>query len=177
MEDLNVAFLSSYKFENDTVIRGAVLVTDEQTKPLEFRVTAPIHPTNFQKTLYGDILTEHVLVELVTIPLLNALSQKPDIVVVRDPLFLGANERQDIPIVRIFKDGEVRFAGNNKSEQLSSIGGKYEPILVETSRALESKLPEFRKQLSEVFSKRSLLEPFDRILTALQQVHSQKDGE
>jgi hypothetical protein len=177
MDELTIAFLSSAKFDNDTVFRGAVLVTDVQTKPLEFRVTAPIHPTNFQKTLYGEILTEHVLVELVTIPLLNALSQKPDIVVVRDPLFLSANERQAVPIVRVFKDGEVRFAGNNKTEQLTSIGGKYEPILVETSKALEPKLPELRKQLSEVFSKRSLLEPFDRIQTALQQVHSQKVGE
>lgn len=66
---------------------------------MEFRVTAPIRPTNFQKTLYGDILTEHILVELVTIPWLDALSQKPGIVVVRDPLFLGGNDRQDIPIV------------------------------------------------------------------------------
>src|SRR3990172_8587920 len=176
MEELTVAFLSSAKFENDTLIRGEILVTDVETKPLEFRVTAPVHPTNFQKTLYGDILTEHVLVELVSIPLLNALSQKPDIVVVRDPLFLGANERQDVPIVRVFKDGEVRFAGNNKAEQLASIGGKYEPILIETSKALEPKLPELRKQLTEVFSKRSLLEPFERIQTALQQVHSQKVG-
>jgi hypothetical protein len=177
MEKLNVGFLSSYKFENEAAVRGAILVTDEQTKPLEFRVTAPIRPTNFQKTLYGEILFEHILVELVTIPLLKALSKKPDIVVVRDPLFLGANDNQEIPIVRIFKDGEVRFAGNNKAEQLTAIGGKYEPILVETSRALESKLPEFRKQLGEVFSMRSLLEPFDRIITALQQIHSQKVGE
>jgi hypothetical protein len=177
MEELTVGFLSSAKFENDAVIRGAILVTDVETKPLEFRVTAPVRPTNFQKTLYGDILTEHVLVELVIIPLLNALSQKPHIVVVRDPLFLGGNERQDVPIVRVFKDDELRFAGSNKAEQLTSIGGKYEPILVETSKALEPKLPELRKQLSEVFSKRSLLEPFDRIQTALQQVHSQKIGE
>ena len=177
MEELTIAFLSSVRFENDAVIRGAALITDVQTKPLEFRVTAPVHPTNFQKTLYGDILTEHILVELITIPLLKALSQKPNIVVVRDPLFLGANERQDVPIVRVFKDGEARFAGNNKVEQLTSIGGKYEPILFETSKSLEAKLPELRKQLSEVFSKRSLLEPFDRIETALQQVHTQKVGE
>jgi len=177
MEELNVAFLSSCKFENEAVVRGAILITDGQTKPLEFRVTAPIRPTNFQKTLYGEILIEHILVELVTLPLLKALGQKPDIIVVRDPLFLGANEKQEIPIVRVFQDGEARFAGNNKAEQLDSIGGKYEPILIETSHSLEAKLPEHRKQLATIFSQRSLLEPFDRIATALQQVHSQKVGE
>jgi len=56
MEELTIGFLSSAKFENDSVIRGAILVTDVETKPLEFRVTAPVRPTNFQKTLYGDIL-------------------------------------------------------------------------------------------------------------------------
>jgi hypothetical protein len=177
MGELTAAFLSSCKFENDGVVRGAVLVTDVQTKPLEFRVTAPIRPTNFQKTLYGEILSEHILVELVTIPLLSALSKKPDIIVVRDPLFLGANDKQDIPIVRVFKDGEARFSSNNKTEQLSSIGGKYEPILIETSRTLEAKLPELRKQLQEIFSQRSLLEPFERIVTALQQAHSLKAAE
>ena len=176
MPELTIAFLSGSRFENDSAIRGAVLVTDSQTKPLEFRVTAPIRPTAFQKTLYGDILIEHILVELVTVPLLNTLSKKPDIVVVRDPLFLAANERQNIPVVRIFNDGEARFADTN-AEQISCIGGKYEPILVETSKVLEVKLPEFRKQLSEVFANRSLLEPFDRIATALEQVHSQPAGE
>lgn len=176
MDDFAIAFLSSSKFDNDAALRGAILVTDHQTKPMEFRVTAPVHPTNFQKTLYGDILTEHILVELVTVPLLSALGKKPTIIIVRDPLFLGANERQDIPIVRVYKDGEARFAGI-KAEPLTSIGGKYEPILMETSPSLETKLPDLRKQLSEIYSKRSLIEPFDRILTALQQVHSQKAGE
>jgi hypothetical protein len=177
MERLSVAFLSSCSFEKDAAIRGGILITDEQTKPLEFRVTAPVRPTNFQRTLYGDILMEHILVELVTVPLLSALSQKPDVIVVRDPLFLGANERQSIPLVRVFKDGEIRFAGSNKAEQLSSNTGKYEPILIETSKSLDSRLPEFRGRLADVFAQRSLLEPFDRILTALQQVHSQKTGE
>lgn len=177
MEEIKICFISSSKFENDSVIRGAVLITDEETKPLEFRITAPIRPTAFQRTLYGEILDEHILVELISIPLLGALSKKPDMVVVRDPLFLAANSRQDIPVVRVFKDGEARFVGDNKSEQLSSISGRYEPILIETSKELESKLPELRKQLSVVFSKRSLLEPFDRIATALQEAHSQKVGE
>ena len=177
MEELNLGFLSCPRFENDTVVRVGILVTNELTKPLEFRVTAPIRPTDFQRTLYGEIITEHILVELVAIPLFNTLGQKPELVIVRDPLFLGANDKQEIPVVRIFKEGEIRFAGNNKAEQVDSVGGKYEPILVETSTSIESKLSEFRRQLTEVFSVRNLLEPFDRITTALQQVHSQTPGE
>ena len=177
MEPLKIGFLSNRKFDDDAAVRGAILVTNEQTKPLEFRVTGPVRPTNFQKTLYGEVLMDHILVELLARSLFDALDQKPDIVIVREPLFLGANDIQTIPVVRIFSDGEVRFTGTNTSEQINSLSGKYEPILVETSRALEPRLPEFRKQLSEVFSNRNLLEPFDRINTALQQIHSQKIAE
>lgn len=176
MEEIKIGFISSSKFENDSVIRGAVLITDEETKPLEFRITAPIRPTAFQRTLYGEILDEHILVELISIPLLGALGKKPDMVIVRDPLLLASNSRQDIPVIRVFKDGEPRFAGDNKSEPLSSISGKYEPILIETSKDLEPKLSELRKRLGVVFAKRSLLEPFDRIATALRILASRNLG-
>ena len=52
MEVANLAFIETYTLENDAGIMGAILITDPDTKPLEFRVTAPIKPTNFQKTLY-----------------------------------------------------------------------------------------------------------------------------
>jgi hypothetical protein len=55
LEDLTLAFISSLNFNNDNILRGAMLVTDEHTKPLEFRVTALIQPTELQRTLYGDI--------------------------------------------------------------------------------------------------------------------------
>ena len=177
MEDLTLGFLSSCKFEEGSAIRGAIMVTDAQTKPLEFRVTAPVRPTNFQKTLYGNILVEHILVELISLPVLKALTKKPDIVIIRDPLFLGGNARQDIPIVRIFKDGEARFNSDESVEVLSPLAGKYEPLFIESSEKYNSKLPELRKALTEILSSRSLFEPFDRITTALQQVHAQKPGE
>lgn len=89
MSEMKLAFLSNYKFENDAAIRGAILVTDASTKPLEFRVTAPIRPTNLQKTLYGKILDEHLAVELISLPLLDSLNDnnKPDLIIVLDALF------------------------------------------------------------------------------------------
>ena len=73
-----MAFLDVYTFENNSGIMGAILVTDADTKPMEFRVTAPIKPTNFQKTLYGDVLLEHILVELAAVPLLSAINEQID---------------------------------------------------------------------------------------------------
>jgi hypothetical protein len=50
MDEISLGFLSSFDFENGTTVRGAILVTDDQTKPVEFRVTSPIRPSvNLQK--------------------------------------------------------------------------------------------------------------------------------
>jgi len=63
-----IGFLETYAPDDNGGVMGAILVTDADTKPLEFRVTAPIKTTNFQKTLYGDVLLEHILVELISVP-------------------------------------------------------------------------------------------------------------
>src|SRR5512144_121266 len=108
MELSKIAFLETYSLENNGGIMGAILVTDSETKPLEFRVTAPIKTTNFQKTLYGDVLLEHILVELISVPLISAINEEIDLILVRDGLFLGANNKQGTSVVRISKEEEPR---------------------------------------------------------------------
>src|SRR3970282_797027 len=106
MDLRKIAFLETYTLENDAGIMGAILVTDAETKPLEFRVTAPIKPTNFQKTLYGDVLLEHILTELVSVPLLNAINEEIDLILVKDNLFLGVNDKQGIRVVRVMSEDQ-----------------------------------------------------------------------
>ncbi|MFQ5752260.1 MAG: hypothetical protein ACE5HI_09710 [bacterium] len=177
MSELKIGFLTGVNFEGNSTFRGAILITDSQTKPLEFRVTAPIRPTSFQKTLYGEILGEEILVELITLPLVRTIKEKPEVILVRDPLFLGANLKQDIRIVRIYKEDEIGFGKNNESVSINSLSGKYEPILLETSKEVNDELPEIRKILSDVFAKYNLIEPFERVKLACEQVHAQKIGE
>lgn len=172
LETIKLGFLSLYSLDNDSTYRGGILITDESTKPLEFRVTAPIKPTPLQKTLYGDILKEHIMVELIGVPLINALKTKPEIILVRNSLFLGINEHLEYPAIRLFKDNEVSYSQDNReSEQLHSTSGKYEPIFFETSRNCEDKLPNIRKTLMDIFSTKNLMEPFERVFTAVKEVH------
>src|SRR3972149_1438755 len=102
MELKKIAFLETYNLEENGGIMGAILVTDADTKPLESRVTAPIKPTSFQRTLYGDVLHEHILVELISVPLLNAINEQVDLILVKDPFFLGANNKQGVRCPKIF---------------------------------------------------------------------------
>jgi hypothetical protein len=151
-------------------------VADCDTKPLEFRVTAPVRPTLFQKTLYGELLNEHILVELIAVPLLAELKEKPQIILVRDPLFLGINARQMIRTVLILKEDELQFGKNNPTAQLDSVSGR-PPLILKTSEQFSKELDSIREQLESIYSRRDLLEPFSRNKIACQEVHNQRLGE
>ncbi len=177
MEISKIAFLETYTLDGNEGIMGAILVTDADTKPVEFRVTAPIKPTNFQKTLYGDVLMEHILVELVAVPLLGAVSQEIDLILVRDPLFLGSNNKQGVRVVRIFNSAESPAKEGAKAEELKPPAGENLKLKIETLKKMEMELPEIRDKLNPVSENRNLLEPFERLKTACEQVHLQKTGE
>ncbi len=177
MEIAKIAFLETYNLEENGGVMGAILVTDADTKPLEFRVTAPIKPTGFQKTLYGDVLLEHILVELISVPLLNAVNEQVDLILVKDPFFLGANNKQGVRVVRVFDEGDGKSRVSSKSESLAFSGNGSAKVMVETSKKFEAEIAPIRDQLNKLAEHRNLLEPFERLKLACEQVHQQKSIE
>jgi len=175
MDLVRIAFLETYSFDENSGTMGAILVTDSDTKPLEFRVTAPIKPTNFQKTLYGNVLREHMLVELIALPLLSAIKDEIDLILVRDPLFLGINNKQGIRAVRLFTGDEESSLKKDSNQQ--ALPGEFGSIYIETSKKFASELPEIAERLTGISSFRNLIEPFDRLKVACEQVHLQKVDE
>jgi len=169
-----IAFLETLTLDDDSGIMGAILLTDSETKPLEFRVTAPIKTTDFQKTLYGDVLLEHILVELISLPLINAINEEVDFILVKDPLFLGINNKQGIRVIRVYDaEGQSTNQGKNNDEVnfiKTNEGGLY----LETSKKYESELSEIKEIFKSLAESRNLVEPFDRLKAACQQVHLQK---
>ena len=172
-----IGFLESLSLDETSGIMGAILVTDGETKPLEFRVTAPIKTTNFQKTLYGDVLLEHVLVELISLPLITALNEELDLILVKDPLFLGANIKQGIRVIQIFSQDENLSAPQKGVEELKSYKGNGQKVFIQTSTKYESELPQIRDLLNSISERRNLIEPFSRLRVACEQVHLQKTNE
>ena len=134
MEIGKLAFLETYTSDDNGSIIGAILVTDAETKPLEFRVTSPIKPTGFQKTLYGDVLLEHILVELISVPLLNAINEHVDLILVKDPFFLGANNKQGIRVIRVFNESDGKSRVSSKAEELAFAGTASGKMMVESSK-------------------------------------------
>jgi hypothetical protein len=174
MEIAKIAFLETFTSEESGGIIGAILVTDEETKPLEFRVTSPIKPTGFQKTLYGDVLLEHILVELISVPLLSAINEHVDLIIVKDPFFLGANHKQGIRVVRVFNEEDGKSRASNKPEAISFPTAGGGTMMIETSKKFEDELAPIKDQLNKLAEHRNLLEPFERLKLACDQVQQQK---
>ncbi len=168
MNDLKIAFVSKYQFDNDA-IRGATLVTDKDTKPLEFRVTEPVRPTKIQRTLYGEILYDYILVELIAVPLIAALTEKPSFVLVQDEIFLEANSKQDIPIIRLLEEKDTVYGAEKNIQEIES-PSKFPPLRITTSQNLEINLTPIKNQLEQIYISRDVLEPFNRIQKACAQV-------
>lgn len=177
MNDLKIAFISSHRFENGAAIRGAVLVADCDTKPLEFRVTAPIRPTFYQKTLYGELLDEHILVELIAVPLLAELKEKPQLILVRDPIFLGINDKQMVPTILVLKEDEPQFGKNIPTVQIDFANSDHPPLIFKTLEKFRTELNSVQQHLQPIYSRRNILEPFSRNDIACQDVHERKLGE
>jgi hypothetical protein len=156
--DMILAFLDLAAFENGEASRGGCLVTDGLTRPLEFRVSGAIRPTNLQKVLYGDTLQEYISNDLIGIPILDTLENQPGLVLVRDAEFLKLRPRVEIPVlwVRGTVDGQFVLQAFPGHEEEAEAG---------------------RDMLPRRLRGRNIMEPFMRIRTALEEAHQLKVGD
>jgi len=151
-----LAFLDLATFEDGAAIRGGCLVTDAYTRPLEFRVSGAIRPSNLQKVLYGDMLLEYICCDLLGLPLLQALEVKPQIILAREAEFLKLRPRIGVPVLwaRATTDGQF---------VLQALPG-YEQEAEEGRDALPRRLR----------GSRGIMEPFLRVRNALEEAHNLK---
>lgn len=170
-----LAFVSLVELEKD-VFRGGVLVTDAQGKPLEFRCTSAIQPTAVQKTLYGGTLKAHMAVELTARPLLSAVKEEYDAVFVTQDDFIELRKAIKKPLLVVAKQGATLATQGDaeapaKSDLLASPSGKFEPIVLTCHWQHADDLDQTLPNLGVLFSRFDLIEPFDRIGSALRLLH------
>lgn len=169
-----LAFISLNEIDKD-LFRGGILVTDLRGKPLEFRCTSAIQPNNVQKTLYGSTLQPHISVELVGLPLLKSIVEKPDVVMIQQAEFLDMRASIDKPVLLLNRQGvTLTVAEGNQlktvKELINSPSGKFEPVIVTSHWEYGADL-RITQQLRTLCTSIDLMEPFDRIKTAIRFVH------
>ena len=164
LKEQRLFFVDTELFENGEAIRGGVIITDFETKPYEFRCTSPIRPTPLQRVLYGDTLEEYISVELIGVPLVNAVKEKPGLIVVRKPILLKIRPLISVPVIQARK-GEIDSGnGSNPTELVSH-------------RDFPAEAASAQAMLAKLMEKRDLMEPFERLRVALSEAHKQNIGE
>lgn len=74
------------------------------------------------------------------------------------------------------RQGEAIQVGRGESQEsrqdiLPAVEGRFQPIIITAHREYPDDLTQWRNTLLEIFSYVDLLEPFDRIAVAIEQVH------
>jgi hypothetical protein len=175
--ETSLLFVACQTFESGKAFRGASLLTDTDTKPVDFRCTDAIRPTSLQTVLYGQMLHQHIVVELVAVQLLKALKQPPTVVLVQEPALLWLRTKIASPVLLLGKESSDSDGSGGNSTKLSSTSGRFEPVVLFAHKEFGNDLATLAPILAVVFNRLDLLEPFKRVVTALEQVHQQKIGE
>ncbi len=146
--------------------RAGILVTDETTKPVEFRVTTNVHIDELQIILYGETLEEALYKERFTVELVNALQEDFDILLTKEKDILSLREEIGKPILFLQKHDPFK-ALDKYSHKLVNITYKFEPLVVTISKEDVNLLIPISKKLQEIYKHYNILEPFDRIKKAI----------
>ena len=162
-EGVRLLFLAVKFFEEGQAIRGGSLVTDAKTRPVEFRCTSPIRPNDYQRVLYGNTLDSYVFVDLIGTPLVTATKESVDLALVEDERFLDIRPNVNVPVILLDRSAQ---------------GGDTSSVTLRAHPQFETEQAAARSQLVPLLNaRRDLLEPFERVRTALEEAHEQKIGD
>ena len=180
MDKTYICFLDTSDFDKGDAIRGAALLTDPLTEPVEFRCTSEVRPTKLQRTLWGERLVSHIATHLVGKPLLDALGASPTLIVVRKAEFVELRLLIDVPLVQLLRKDELAMASpvafpGGEGEPLGN-GDQSEPLIIKCHRQFQGDIEAAHRLLDADCCSVSLLDPFDRIQNSLVIVHQQDVG-
>jgi len=122
---------------------GAILVSDEKGFPLEFQYTDPISPTKLQKVLYGNSLEKYLKVDVILDNLLNVLSNKVDLIIVKDEQLLDAQNAK-ATVIRVV---ETNMGEVNEKEEIEKV--KDDEYIYQYSKTAQPIRVTFKNKISE----------------------------
>ncbi|MGO8699953.1 MAG: hypothetical protein ACLQVY_19835 [Limisphaerales bacterium] len=172
-----IGFLGYREFDDGEAFRGAILVTDEWGKPLEFRCTAPVHPTKLQRTLYGKSMLPHTLTELIGVPLVSSVREKPQLILIADEPYFDVRHKISAPVIRVTRPSSPKAKQDDQSKSksllLQSASGKFAQVEIEAHWKFAADLDSSGERLRDLFGRWDLMEPFQRLVEGLQYIHDE----
>lgn len=174
-QDMLLGFLSLYETLSHDGYIGAILITDLQGIPQEFRCTHPVKPTAIQKPLYGETLVPYIGVNLCGIPLIKSIQNEPSIIVVNKDFLLRVRIASPCPVIFIRRAGEaisIKSSDDSETtlirERIDCSTGRFQPIVIAPHPDFHDDITSARKILEKIFSYLDPMEPFERIEKAIE---------
>lgn len=173
MDKQKIAFLSLYDLETPDTYVGSLLITDENGIPLEFKCTHSVKPTAIQKTLYGDKLKPYIAITLCGMPLLNSITNKPNLLCINIPFVLDIRTEIQIPTILIRRAGDVVNIGtdqqnDNGKQRIENELGAYQSIIIQSHQEHKEESQKFIITINELFNNFDLVEPFERMKKSIE---------
>lgn len=172
MEKQKIGFFSLYDTDTAESFVGALLVTDDNGIPLEFKCTHAVKPTAIQKSLYGDKLKPYIAVTLCGIPLLNNISNKPDLLFVNIPFVLGLRPEIETPTLLIKRAGESINLQSDESDaekqRIENESGQFQAIILQSHPDHKDESKSLNGKINQLFNNFDLIEPFERMKKSIE---------
>jgi len=174
-QNMLLGFLSLYETLTNDGYLGAILITDLQGIPQEFRCTHPVKPTTIQKPLYGNTLEPYIGVNLCGIPLIQSIQNKPELIVVHEEFLLDVRKASPCPVLFIRRAGEaidIKTSDSTettlKRERIDCSTGRFQPIVFAAHPDFDDDRMPTREILEKIFSYLDPIEPFERMAKAIE---------
>lgn len=171
MEKIKIGYFATYKTEEQYI--GGVMITNEQSIPVEFKYTEPIKPTRIHKIIFGKVLEKYIGEEVIKKNLLKEIKNVPTIFFVTDLELLGEDSVNHVPIVAL---QNTTLPGLNSAGEFQRVKEKeiiIQPLTTKNPMKLTFFSPEpdvqekVMNNLRSFIDKIDIYEPFSRIDTAL----------
>jgi hypothetical protein len=178
MEKIKIGYFASQKNEDQYV--GGVMITDQQSIPIEFKYTEPIKPTRIHKIIYGKVLEKYIGEEVIKKNLLKEVKNVPSIYFVTELDLLGEDIVNQIPMVAL---QTTTLPGLNAAGEFQRVKEKeiiIQPLTSKNPLKLTFFSPEPDVQESVMNTLRAFIdkidiyEPFSRVETALKAICQNK---
>jgi len=111
-------------------------------------------------------------------PLIQAVQNSPDVVLVQQEEFISLRTMCEKPLLFARRQGEdmqlsEEGSKSQSEELLSSDSGKFAPVVVTCHWDYPHDIAQCKEGLGWMFSNCDLVEPFERVKTALRTLHEQ----
>jgi hypothetical protein len=152
---------------------GAIMITDAEGIPQEFKYTEPVKPTRLQTILYGGSLEKYIKHEVIRGKLIKSVSKKPEIIFANnsDPTMMGKYDGLSIVLIHRARIKDLEEVGQVKQPKENELIIKdhesRDPLRIICAPDDVANLQKISEMAMEIKYKLDIIEPLERVDTAL----------